>query len=332
MVDQNWDNAWNTSPVSADLVSAGDEQILNLKNSVLARGEVEHDYHALNNNFTDSGRHKTGSARSFFIDEAVTGHPTSLMLPSNAGAWPPALGDTDRNGVATLDNGRLWVDWDDCQPYVCEFEQTGGAWTDLNTNHGPSAAAWVSLWQRTWSETDVATDNFQTIGANNTREPVDGNLATAPAWAPATALGIEVTIPDDGRAYQIILEANCRYVVGNGTVGGFWLVEEDASGGGPADRDFTFVYGPSTCADEATLRYVDEAPTNGETYYYYVEVATTDNAVARFNVNPTDANGFPNVGGDFAGLTSWSRIHATISPYTDDPAAGAPSKPYTITV
>jgi hypothetical protein len=322
-----WDATFNTTPTFADLVSDGDNDIERTRSTVQSVLQVEHDCGTVDAQHLDTGRHKTGSARAYFQAAA----PADLLEhydSGGGGAWLPVTTQNDRAGSSDLDNGRLWVDWDDCQPYVREQEQTAAAWTPLNANEGTPNPTWISLWPRTWTETDAATTAAQrNVAGAETREEVAGGLVGPTPGGIANVLGVTVVIPNDGRSYQVAISAHCRYVSTNNTAGGFCLVEEDLSGGGPTDVDWSYVQGPhaNATAGEATLHYVDEAPTNGETYYYYVEFTAMSALQANFSVNPTDnTGGFANItAANWAGATAWSRIHATVMPYTDDPAVAA---------
>jgi hypothetical protein len=152
-------------------------------------------------------------------------------------------------------------------------------------------------------------------------------LVNPPAWGANNVLGISVVCPDDGRDYQFVIDASCSYLAGSGEAGGFILVEEDGAGGGPTDRDWQYCSGTGVHrnASNVHLHYVRESPTNGETYYFYVEFVSTTIAAADFHVNPTDnVSNFPNItAANWAGATSWSRIHLTVMPHTGDPTVAA---------
>jgi hypothetical protein len=321
-----WSNTFNTTPVFSDLVSDGDNRILDNRQTIRASFMVEHDIGdaTVDADYLDTGRHKTGSARSYFQSAA----PSDLLKHTNAGAWPPVSpgnDEDDKLASSDLDNGRLWVDWDDCQPYVREEEQTAAAWTDINANHGTPNPTWISLWPRFDFDTSVANNTSQNAAVINTREPIDGaeNFGAAPMNA---VMGAEIVVPNDGRDYVIEVEAFISYAIDANVAGadtwmGFWLVE-DPNGAGNQDRDVRLVGASSHdqgLSDGVTLTYISGAAvTNGGTYDYWVDFAATSIAVAAAHVNPHDAQApTPNLIGAFNGISSLSRIKAKLVPYYD---------------
>ena len=225
MVVRNWDNAFDTTPIGTDLVADGDNRINDTRQTVRDLLETEHDAHQIIADYTDTGRHKTGSARVFF-EKGTTAAPDSLVRHSNAGLWPPTVDQLDKQGSGDLDNGRLWVDWDTGYMWFYEMEDTlaagsdgAGNWTDINTNYGVPGDAWVSVYPRTWTVTDVANDDNQQAGAPDNREDVTS------AGGPGGVLGVSITVPDDGKDYEIVVEAVCTYYVAGGESLAFWLIK-----------------------------------------------------------------------------------------------------------
>jgi hypothetical protein len=312
--------------VATDLVSDGDNRIEETRSTVRDELKVEHDCgdNTVDANYGGTGRHKHGSGRCFWTAAA----PAALVADN--GTWPPGANETDRLGSNALDNGRLWVDVDDCQPYVREEEEYDGVnFTDLNTNHSiGGAAGWVPLWPRSWSATDEATDNSQDVAVVNTREPITGGLVNPPGWPASNVLGVAVTVPNDGRDYEVVVQAVCTYHIDNASVlAGFWLVQ-DITGGAITDLDFKFVHvdasGGHGSSGAVTLQYTSAAAvTNNDVMNFYVEFAASDGTAANFHTNPSDAvNAFPNALLDMNTLTSWSNIVATIRPFYDTSTYG----------
>lgn len=300
----NWSAAFNLTPDGADQLADGDNRIRELKDEIREELKVEHDCGTatVDADYLDTGRHKTGSARTFFSAAA----PTDLLKHTNAGAWPPVSPGNDEDDIAAapssdLDNGRLWVDFDDCQPYIREEEQTGGVWTDLNTNEGANAASWISLWPRQFTTVATATVANQLAGVVDTREIITG-------------MSVAVATPDDGRSYEIVVNAKVHYAFGNGDQMGFWLVEDT----GPTDEDEALVHyaGGTGIVGGVDFSFTQTAPVAGTTYTYTVEFAA--NPIATGTVNPNAANvHYTNGGaaaGDFVGTTSMSRITAELRP------------------
>lgn len=306
MAIQTWNAAWNADPTGGDQLSQGDNEILDTRNTVRAELKVEHDVgdDTVDANYTDTGRHKSGSARSFFQAAA----PTTLLDATAAGSWPPVAPETDKLGFSTLDNGRLWVDFDDCQPYVREQEITGANWTDQNTNYTPAgSAAWLSLWPCSWTDVHAATVDNERPGAptNDTRDTITGMAAQS------------IDIPDDGRSYELVVRAVITYQLDAAGHGAFWL-EETAPGA--SDRAMAFVTNIGAQENSGTiiLEYLVSAPANGATYTFDVDFASS--VAASFYANPTEAviNGGP--GGIYvagAGGPNRSKLYYIIRPRYD---------------
>ena len=298
MAIRPWDATFNGEPVGGDQLSTGDDDILDHRNTVRAELKVEHDCGTatVDGNYLDTGRHKTGSARAFFRATA----PTQLLAHSNIGAWPPVIAETDKLGFSTLDNGRLWIDFDDCQLYFREQETTGGVFSDLNVNHAGNATAWISLWPRTVGYMGTATDNNQTTVVD-TRTPITGATVT-------------VITPDDGRVYQIVSTATVHYAVPSGEEVAFWL-EDDQDG----DLDYALVQhagGGSGSLGSATLQHIKTPAVAGTTYVYTVDFACSA-VTAHVNPDVTSAVYTGNGGSvrvDFARHPTWCRITAELRP------------------
>ena len=281
MADVTWSNTFNSVPTGTDLISEGDNRILDLKNTVRGELRIEHDVGdaTVDNDYLDTGRHSSGSARVFFTPAATV--PTDLLKPTTVGIWPPTIPELDRLGSSDLDNGRLWVDFDDVQPYVREEQLTPVInWTDLNTNHGVPGAAWLSLWPRQWTTmSSGSVPNEGPGGGDNVRDTISGISAQS------------IVVPDDGRAYEVHVKAVIKYThVGNNKSGAFWL-EETSPGADDRDVAFYTTDGMSAGADVGgtiTLEYIDETVTNGDTYTFDVDMASTD--AANLVVNPTSAS------------------------------------------
>lgn len=310
MAIQVWSLAFEATPAGTDQVSEGDDRIRDLKDTIREELRTEHDCgdSTADANYTDTGRHKTGSARAFF-DLGSAAAPSTLMDHSNAGAWPPTTSDNDKLASTDLDNGRLWVDWDDCQPFVREQEITGAAWTDINTNHGdgaggapaPAAANWLSLWPRNTAYMGTATDDLQTTAAN-TRTPITGCTVT-------------VVTPNDGRVYQIVTEVTIPYACTNQEEMAFWLVD-DIDG----DLDQGLIQAPnaanSSMLGSITLRHVKTPAVAGTTYVYTVDFACS---AATSHVNPDITSPiYTGQGGsvavDFATVETFARIVVELRP------------------
>lgn len=295
-----WNATFNDDPLGTDLVSMGDDEIRSTRDTVRDVLRVEHDVGdaTVHLDWRDTGRHNPGSARTFFGPLAFT----DLVRPTNAGAFPPIATNPDRSASSTLDNGRLWIDADDCQPYFREQEEYDGAnWTDLNTNELATSAAWVSLWPRSNLVTDAAGTGNNLNGAGaNTREAID-------------TLSVSVYVPDDGRVYRLFVTANIKYAIVGSDHIGLWLMDDT-----PTELDTLLVSNTSgNLIGEATLqRLVFGANlVPGTTYVYTVEWAASD--AANCYINPSAANPAISAAaaGDFVGVTTTSRITATLMPY-----------------
>jgi hypothetical protein len=93
----DWDGTNEGNPSGTDNVSAGDDNIRNLKVAIRRRAETEIDWgqglSAGGTLDTDTGRLRTGAARAFY----------RLVEPNQIDA-------ADFDGSASLDSGRLWLD------------------------------------------------------------------------------------------------------------------------------------------------------------------------------------------------------------------------------
>jgi hypothetical protein len=307
---QTWSAAFQATPAGSDQVSEGDDRIRELKETIQAELEPEHDVGTIDAAYNDNGRHKLGSARSFF-QSGVAAVPAALQKPDGTNE----VDKTPPSGVGTLDNGRLWVDWDDAQPFTREQTQVGGSWTDINTNHGDGAggapgvpaANWLSLWPRSWTDVHPATVDNERPGAptDDTRDTITGMS------------GQSIVIPDDGRSYELVVRAVIKYQIDPATPpehGAFWI-EETAPAA--ADRDMAYVVSATNNEENpgvVVLEYVYTAPTNGTTYTFDVDFAGSE--AATFYVNPDDTviNGGP--GGIYAPAATQNRsnLFLTVRP------------------
>ena len=279
-----WTAAFEATPQVGDLLSQGDDNIREFKTTTRTNMTVEHDTSNIGG-LTATSRHHAGAARGFL----QAAEPANLVED-----------DTDPLGVSDdLDNGRIWVDHDDMQPWYREEDLVGGVWSDLNINHGANAADWTSLWPRSWSVSDIATDNNQQGAVIDTREVITG-------------ISIAVATPDDGRQYEIEVKGSCNYFIGNGEGIGCWLVQDV----GPFDGDYKYAeITGATGAGSLDLVYILTGPLNGTTYTFTLEYACTIALDDDCVVNPEEGVG--NVGaegGDFNALPFFSRLHATVRP------------------
>lgn len=288
----DWTPAFEAEPADNDLVSAGAGEIRGLKVQIHREGQTEHDF-GWAGAFTDTGRHLEGSCRTHVDAAAPANYVAAVMV--------------DRTGSGALDDGRLWVDEDDAQPY---FRDQSIA-TDLVTNEYGGVAAWASLWPLSFTETDTGTTVNQTNGAgDDTREAIDGTLG-------GTDLGVSLTFPDDGRSYEYIIRADIKYSFSNGNRMGFWI-SEDCGAAADIESTLVGVSGATDIIGTASLVYVGvvgvDTPVLGDTCTYTVEWACL--TAASCYVNPNQANVDFNhaLGVAFAAATSESVITGEVRP------------------
>jgi hypothetical protein len=289
----DWTAAWEAIPAGGRNISLGNDDIIDFKQAVRTWGEVEADYGNLTAGYGDTGRLTQGGARAFFQVAA----PATLLKPDGTGHGG------DRNGSAALDNGRIFVRHPDLEPWVREQAQVGGAWSDIVANHGGSASHWVSLWPRSFSYVDTGSTDDQQCAVAETREDVAG-------------LSIAYSIPNDGRAYQAIVRAQCTYMVNGANAIGFWLLVDSGGGAGATDRDMKFIYhGTSLHVNSVSLAAIDSSAANGASCVAHVEFAGTTATSANCRINPTEGVApFPNLGVDFNGEVSSCRLQVEVRP------------------
>jgi len=281
-VVQTWDAAFELTPADGDLVSQGDDRIRDLKDTLAAEMETEHDFSttcgACSGN--DTGRHHLGSARPFF----------QAAAPAN----PNALVEADKAGFRTLDDARLWVDTDDSQLYFWDDTPT----TDLATNE-LGAAGWASVWPLQFTVEGEATNDDQRGAVVRTREVITGVTAA-------------IDVPDDGRSYEIVVTGLCSYSIDGGNMIGCWLVDDQD---GDVDYKLAYSSDAGTEAGELTLSYTSTAPTNGLTYTYTIEFACTVALSADCVVNPEEGLGNTPVTADaFDAEEAMSKVTAQLRP------------------
>lgn len=133
-----WNNAWETTPGDAGLLSDLDTNFFDFKGEVRKRLDAEHDFSTFSPDTNDTGRQLEGSARAFMTTAA-----------------PANLGHNDFQGSPALDNGRLWVDSDGGGASSIDdnqlFVQDGAApakWEGVNAT-GTIPLGMIMLWDRT---------------------------------------------------------------------------------------------------------------------------------------------------------------------------------------
>src|SRR5258706_10356318 len=122
-----WDAAFEANePVNTDTVSEGDDHLRQVKSFTRNRLETEHHF-TLASSAADTGRHRSGSAVSFYQGT----DPTDITIADVAGATALAAGDAGRL-VARSDTGQFRV-------------YTGSAWAEAVTALSGTAANRLNL-------------------------------------------------------------------------------------------------------------------------------------------------------------------------------------------
>lgn len=163
---------------------------------------------------------------------------------------------------------------------------------------GWDGSAWVQLVPGPgWITTDKATDNNQTAVVN-TWEDIDGS------YNGGTQLGVEFLVPDDGRAYEIFVNAIVRVGTSSNNKHAACRLLEDSVEKDAEHVSWLGAFG----SGNAALSYHLSNAVAATTYVYTVEWACDDTDVV---VNPTGVY----LGKASAGiwtLTNWSRIWGMI--------------------
>lgn len=273
-----WNGAFEATPANGDLVSQGDDRIREFKVTASDALEVEHD---IGPTGTDTGRQIEGSARGYV-----------------QAAEPATLPANDRLASNALDDGRIYIDEDDSQPF---FRDQSIA-TDIANNYGAAAADWVSLWPRAWTTVSSGGVADEVPGAptDDTRDTITGISAQS------------IIIPNDGRSYELRVKAVVKYQMDTAGHAGLWL-EETAPGATDRDVAFITVVGAQENAGTVVLEYLLTNPVNGTTYTFDVDMASS--TAASFFVNPTSAVINGGAGGIPYNVTgAISRLFLTVQP------------------
>ena len=274
----DWTAAFEATPADDTLVSLGDDRIRELKSTVREQLTTEHDTSNIGV-LTDTARHHEGAARAFV-----------------QAAEPATLVHADADASNALDDGRIYIDEDDSQPF---FRDESAA-TQISAIYGAAAADWISLWPRSFTLQYPSTVSDEIPGGgDDTRDTITG------------ISGVSVDIPDDGRAYELMVRAVVKYHLDTAGNAAIWL-EETAPAA--ADRDMAFITAVGSQEDTGTivLEYLYTAPVNGTTYTFDVDMAAS--TAASFFANPTSAVINGGVAGVYAVTDTISRLDLIVRP------------------
>jgi hypothetical protein len=129
-----WTDAWMATPPSTDLVSAGWQEIQNVRGAVHERATVETQWGPDSGTSTDDGRHRAGSARAFTNADCAT---------------VAALEELDLSGSGALDAGRICFDTTASDGRVFYNDGAGswvrgGGFANIVDYNEEAGTAWVS--------------------------------------------------------------------------------------------------------------------------------------------------------------------------------------------
>ena len=290
-----WNSTFEGDPEDSDAANELGLRVRNLKEAVRERFDVEHDHPG---DGTGVARHKfeidTNNANMNAITDQVNGmiaarSDLKAIFVRIGGVFVPAMGHLYSSaatraalGAANMHDGFLGVSSDAKDIFV--WDGTAGAWNRIAP--GPQ-----------WSADDTASGADLTLFANDTREALAG-------------LSEAITIPDDGRSYEVTVTAVVRYgALGNVRLGAVLVEDID---GTPSDVDTHLVRLKDDDLGGVTLVYKNTSCTGGEVHTYTVEACA--DVKGNITLNPTaTSNAFGNyTTGDFSGITSYSRMTVDI--------------------
>lgn len=272
LVAVTWDVAYEASPASTDPVASGDDQIRALKLEIRERGEEEHCWGTGGTGcVTDSGFHREGSGRNFYVSAL----PTVLLNPAAT-----ALGVDDDGRLASDDNGPddIGSNYDDLTTFIW----TGAAWSVIR-------AAIV----QTFDSATINNDQLFDVGT------IDTAPATLAMTGGAGAGGIPmVTVPAAGtwdiRVVGNLIIHQDAAVTGASETAFVRLQEQVGAGAfvavawcsGVMLTEQTSADAPVSC----TFDYVRRAATVGTAYSYRLRISTTTSTdTADLRVDSTQA-------------------------------------------
>ena len=197
----DWTNSFEASPADGDPISAGAGKIRGTRNETRDRSEVETCFGAQHGDgcaTTDDGRHRLGSARSFF----VATEPAAIHAADNTAGE-----------AVTLDDARLWIASDQGEDSNGDSQEQGGR---------------AYVYDATAADGHDGTGAFENVVALSmvdyaevkVTDP-DADWFTHTAWtswnnaasAPATC---DVTVPENGN-WRVFAEFNVT--LSSGTAG-----------------------------------------------------------------------------------------------------------------
>jgi hypothetical protein len=285
-------------PLGSVSVSLGDDAI-RLNNDHLEDGlSREHEFPGTYG--TTNLRHKFPQVATLAAMTAITGkvdgmlvHRTEMQILFErvAAAMVPLFGYGYMT-AAQRDPGLATGDLP--AGYKVLESDTGNTWLW-------NGSAWVrDTVVKGWAVFDTATTSNQAASPVNTWDDVDGNYGGV--------LGFEIIEPNDGRNYEIVVTCVPKCIQAFNQHMAFQLMED--SGAGYVAVDQLLV---SERARSAQLATRVSLATPGATYKYKVQVTADSASSAVCAVNPTSAHAeFNYVTGDFAGISTYTRIIGTI--------------------